>query len=121
MASAGRRTSSRVMSHWIDARIDSFGSIAAVLKPSVDVATRKPRMVPSSVFAQMTATSAMVARPIQRLAPLITQVSPSLRATAFMPAGSLPASGSVRPKQPIRSPWAMPGSHCCFWVLDLNA
>ena len=31
-----------------------------------------------------------------------------------MPAGSLPAVGSVSPKQPISSPAAMPGSHCCF-------
>ena len=31
-----------------------------------------------------------------------------------MPPGSLPAVGSVRPKQPISSPVAMPGSHCCF-------
>ena len=31
-----------------------------------------------------------------------------------MLAGSLPAVGSVSPKQPISSPLAMPGSHCCF-------
>ena len=31
-----------------------------------------------------------------------------------MPPGSLPAVGSVSPKQPISSPAAMPGSHCCF-------
>ena len=31
-----------------------------------------------------------------------------------MPPGSLPAVGSVSPKQPISSPLAMPGSHCCF-------
>ena len=28
--------------------------------------------------------------------------------------GSLPAVGSVRPKQPTISPAAMPGSHRCF-------
>ncbi len=28
--------------------------------------------------------------------------------------GSLPESGSVSPKQPIASPAAMRGSHCCF-------
>ena len=28
--------------------------------------------------------------------------------------GSEPASGSVRPKQPIASPVAIRGSHCCF-------
>ena len=31
-----------------------------------------------------------------------------------MPPGSLPAVGSVRPKQPISSPGGHPGSHCCF-------
>ena len=28
--------------------------------------------------------------------------------------GSDPESGSVSPKQPMNSPAAMPGSHCCF-------
>src|SRR5918999_1354495 len=43
--------------------------------------TRKPLTWPSSVErAQTTATSAIVPLPIQRLAPSITQVSPSRRA-----------------------------------------
>ena len=32
----------------------------------------------------------------------------------FMPAGSEPASGSVRPKQPIHSPLASLGRYFCF-------
>jgi hypothetical protein len=43
-----------------------------------------------------------------------------------MLAGSEPAVGSVRPKQPIASPRAMGGSHCCFcssepnmWIADM--
>ena len=35
--------------------------------------------------------------------------------------GSEPESGSVRPKQPIRSPAAMPGSHSCFCSSEPNA
>jgi hypothetical protein len=36
------------MSHWIDARIESFGSIAVAVNPGVDVGTTNPR-TPSSV------------------------------------------------------------------------
>ena len=43
------------MSHWMVARIDSFGAIGVAVKPAVSVGTMKPRM-PSSVCAQMTAT-----------------------------------------------------------------
>ena len=117
-ASAASRTPSRVMSHWIDARSDSFGSIAVAVKPSLAVGTTKPLIdaapLPSSVCAQMIATSAMDASPIQRLAPVSTHPSPSRTARVAMFAGSLPAVGSVSPKQPISSPAAMPGNHRCF-------
>ena len=79
--------------------------------------TTKPR-TPSSVWAQMMATLATEARPIQRLEPLRTQSAsgpePSRRAKVFMLPGSEPAVGSVRPKQPIASPAAICGSHWCF-------
>jgi hypothetical protein len=78
-ASAGSRTSSRVMSHWMEARIDSFGSMAVAVNPGVSVGTTNPR-IPSSVCAQITATDAMDAKPIHRLAPVSTQSDPSLRA-----------------------------------------
>ena len=51
---------------------------------------------------------------IHILPPDSTQSSPSRRARVDMFAGSEPWSGSVSPKQPISSPAAMPGSHCCF-------
>src|SRR4030095_14715072 len=70
--------------------------------------------------AQTTATSAMVARPIQRFSPFKTQSEPSLLAKVFMLAGSEPAVGSVRPKHPIASPLAIGGSHLCFWSSDPN-
>ena len=101
------------MSHWIEARIASLGSIGVAVNPGTPAGTRKPRM-PSWVRAQMTATSAIDARPIQRLAPLMTQPPPSRCAVVVMLAGSLPASGSVRPKQPISSPAAIGGSQRCF-------
>ncbi len=37
-----------------------------------------------------------------------------------MLAGSLPAVGSVSPKQPISSPAAIPGSHRCFCSSEPN-
>ena len=46
--------------------------------------------------------------------PLSTQSSPSRRARVRIEDGSLPESGSVRPKQPMASPAAMAGSHSCF-------
>ena len=58
--------------------------------------------------------SAMLASPIQRFAPLMTQSVPSRRAKVVMLAGSEPAEGSVSPKQPIASPDAIFGSHSCF-------
>ena len=51
---------------------------------------------------------------IHILVPLRTQSSPSRRARVRIDAGSEPESGSVRPKQPIASPAAIRGSHCCF-------
>ena len=68
----------------------------------------------------MIATSAIEASPIQRFAPDSTQPSPSRTARVAMLAGSLPAVGSVRPKQPISSPAAMPGSHRCFCSSEPN-
>ena len=68
----------------------------------------------------MIATSAIEASPIQRLAPVSTQPSPSRTARVAMLAGSLPAVGSVSPKQPISSPAAMPGSHRCFCSSEPN-
>ena len=97
----------------------SLGSIGMAVKPAVPVGTTNPRM-PSSVPAQMTATSAIEASPIQRLTPLITQSPPSRTARVAMLAGSLPAVGSVRPKQPMSSPAAIPGSHRCLCSSEPN-
>jgi hypothetical protein len=101
--------------------------IGVAVNPALSVGTRKPR-TPSSVRAQMTATWATLASPIQRLAPSMTQsasspdpspldptrLDPTRLAVVVMPAGSLPPCGSVNAKQPIASPRAMRGSHSCF-------
>ena len=105
--------------------MDSFGSMGVAVKPGVSVGTTKPRM-PPSVCAQITATCATEASPIHRLVPVRIQSPPSRRAKVVMLDGSEPAVGSVRPKQPIASPAAMAGSHCCFcssepnlWMADM--
>ncbi len=85
----------------------------------MEVGTTNPR-TPSSVAAQTTATSASAAKPIQRLAPSITQSSPSRRAVVLIAAGSLPPCGSVRAKQPMRSPRAIGGSHSAFCSSEPN-
>ncbi|CKR66637.1 Uncharacterised protein [Mycobacterium tuberculosis] len=83
------------------------------VKPGVSVGTMNPR-IPSSVAAHTIATSATEPLVIHILPPVITQSGPSRRARVFIAAGSEPTSGSVSPKQPSRSPVAMPGSHCRF-------
>src|SRR5829696_8270781 len=122
IAPPGRRTSWSFMSHWIEARIESLGVMSVAENPRVCVGTRKPRtgFFSSSVRAHTTATSAIVASPIQRFSPFKTQSEPSFLAKVFMLAGSEPAVGSVRPKQPIVSPLAIGGSHLCFWSSDPN-
>jgi hypothetical protein len=87
--------------------------------PGVLVGTTKPR-TPSSVTAQTIATSATDPLVIHILRPLRIQSDPSRRARVVIEAGSEPASGSVRPKQPSSSPAAMPGSHCCFCSSEPN-
>ena len=72
--------------------------------------------------AQTTATSATEPFVIHILAPLrIQSPDASVRAKVRIDDGSEPESGSVSPKQPIRSPAAMPGSHCCFCSSEPNA
>ena len=108
---------SRVSSEVTDARSDILWWIVCAENPGVSVGTTKPRIPPCSspAFAQTTATSATDPLVIHILAPSSTQ-SPgaSRRAIVRMELGSEPESGSVNPKQPISSPAAIPGNHCCF-------
>ena len=84
------------------------------MKPGVPFSTRKPLIAPSSVRAQTMATSAIVPFVIHILAPFRIQSEPSRRACVRIEPGSEPASGSVRPKQPIASPACIGGSQRCF-------
>ena len=115
-ASAGSRRFSKVSSEVTEARSDILCVILCAANPGVSVGTTKPRMPPCSspAFAQTTATSAIEPFVIHIFEPFSTQSSPSLRARVRIDAGSEPWSGSVRPKQPMASPAAMRGSHCCL-------
>ena len=79
------------------------------VKPGRSVSTRKPRTrsSSSSTLAQITATSAIVPEVIHIFSPFRTYSSPTLRARVRMPPGFDPKSGSVSPKQPSFSPFAM--------------
>ena len=90
------------------------------MNPGVSVGTTKPR-IPSSVRAHTTATSATLPLVIHILVPSSTQSSPSRCGCVRIPPGLEPKSGSVRPKQPIASPAAMRGSHCCLCSSAPNA
>ncbi len=87
--------------------------MSCVEKPGVSVGTMNPS-TPSSLVAHTIATSAMPPFVIHIFVPLTIQSEPSRRAWVLMRAGSLPASGSVRPKQPTTSPRAIGGSQRCF-------
>ena len=76
--------------------------------------TMKPRIAPSSVRAQTIAMSAIVPFVIHIFAPFRIQSEPSRRACVRIEPGSEPASGSVRPKQPITSPACIGGSQRSF-------
>src|SRR5215210_7043605 len=128
IALSGNLTSSKTRSHWIEERIENLPVMSLAEKPGVPVGTTKPRtrLSCSSVLAQITATSAMEPIPIQRFDPLSTQSDPSRLARVFMLEGSLPAEGSVRPKQPMASPFAILGSHSSLcssepnlWIADI--
>ena len=101
------------------ARNAPLPSITLALKPGSEGSTRKPLTLPSSVSrAHTTTTSATVARPIQRLAPLSTYVSPSRRAEVSSETESEPCSGSVSAKAPSLSVRAIAGSQRCFCASD---
>src|SRR5205823_11391710 len=72
----------------MDARIENLPWMSRVEKPGVPFSTRKPRISPSSVFAQTTATSAIKPFVIQSFVPLRTYASPLRTARVFIPPGS---------------------------------
>ena len=118
--SSGTRTSWSTSSEVTDARSESFLWISGAENPGMSFSTRKPRIAPSSVLAQTTATSAIVPFVIHIFAPFRIQSEPSRRACVRIEPGSEPASGSVSPKQPIASPACIGGSQRSFCSSEPN-
>ncbi len=81
-----------------------------MVKPSDPRSTRKPRICPSSL-AHTSATSATGELVIHIFDPFSTKPPSTFLATVRIEAGSDPPSDSVRPKQPMISPVAMPGRY----------
>ena len=71
----------------------------------------KPRIAPPSSLAQITSTSAIGELVIHILEPETLKPPGTVTARVFMPPGSEPWSGSVRPKQPTHSPVASLGRY----------
>ena len=106
--SSGRRTSSSTSSEVTEARSDSLRSMSRVENPGGAGGTWNPR-TPASAVALTAAGSAMPPFVIHILVPDRTHSEPSRVAEVRIRPGSLPASGSVRPKHPITSPRAIIG------------
>ena len=86
--------------------MDNFPSILFVWSPFVPRSIMNPRILPLSYsdLAQIINISAIDALDIHVLEPFIRYPSAVLIAVVLIPAGSEPASGSGKPKQPISSP-----------------
>ena len=96
------------------------------MNPGVSVGTTKPRIAPVPAVRRRVAGphdghvgDAAVGDP-HLGAVEDPVVAVAARAWCACCDGSLPESGSVRPKQPIASPAAMRGSHSCFCSSDPN-
>ena len=93
-----------------DARIEALVWMSCTVNPGVRGSTRKPRISSRSSFAQTSATSATDPFVIHIFVPVIAHPPARRRARVCIAAGSLPAVGSVSPKQPSFSPAAIAGS-----------
>ena len=103
-----------------EARSENFPSIFGVLSPFMPFSSRKPRMSPASSLAQTSSTSAIGELVIQVFEPFSKKPPSTALARERMEAGSEPASGSVRPKQPTHSPRAIFGRYLSFCASDPN-
>ena len=97
-----------------DARSENLPSIFGALSPFMPFSRMKPRMSPASSFAHTTNTSAIGELVIQVFEPFSTNPPSTRFARVRIDAGSDPASGSVRPKQPTHSPLRSFGRYFCF-------
>ena len=88
---------------------ENLPSSLGVVKPLQSLSTIKPLNIPSSSFAQIIKTSAIGELVIQVFEPFRIKPPSTCLAFVFIDAGSEPASGSVRPKHPIKEPEAIFG------------
>src|SRR5829696_1730850 len=109
--SFGTFTLSKTSSPVADARRLHLPCVVGVLKPSIPLSTTRPLMSPASSFAHTTATCAYGALEIHILLPFRMTWSPASFILVSIPAGLLPWSGSVKPKQPSHSPLASLGKN----------
>jgi len=108
-----------------DARCPSFSSMRATTNPGVFVSTTNAEipLLPAalSVRANTIATSAFAPLVMNCLTPFRTYASPRRSARVAIAAASDPVCGSVRQKQPRRSPRASGGSRRSFCASVPNA
>lgn len=100
----GTFTSSITICPVIDAFKLIFPVISGADNPFIPFSKMNPRISPYSSLAQTTNISAIGELVIQVLVPFKIYSSPTNLACVFIPLGSDPALGSVRPKQPTISP-----------------
>lgn len=97
----GTLTSSMLMSPVMDALKDSLPLILLATSPFIPFSRMNPLMSPFSSLAHTTKTSAIGEFVIHIFWPVRTYSFPSSLALHFIPPGSEPWSGSVKPKHPI--------------------
>ena len=114
--SSGTKTLSITISPVIEARNESFLFIFGALKPFIPFSRINPFIFFSclSDFAHTIKTSAIGELEIHIFDPDNSYPPSTFLAVVFIPPGSDPASGSVKPKQPIKSPLASFGKNFCF-------
>src|SRR3984957_4818537 len=103
-----------------EARSEYFPCTSQALNPGVPFSSRKPRILPSSHFAQISATAASEPLVIHIFSPFRTYLSPFFTARVNMPPGFEPNCGSVNPKHPIALPCCNSGSHFSFCASEPN-
>ncbi len=107
--SSPTNTSSKNICPVIDALKANLPSSLGVVKPFESLSTINPLRIPCSSFAHIIKTSAIGELVIHVFEPLRRYPSLVFFAVVFIDAGSEPASGSVKPKQPIKFPFAISG------------
>src|SRR6202041_3528476 len=101
-----------------EARSEYFPCTSQALKPGVPFSTRKPRIFPSSHFAQIKATAASEPLAIHIFLPFKMYIWTFCTAGVSMLPGLEPNRDSVSPKQPIALPCYNKGSQLSFCASD---